>query len=91
MPNIVLVDFLVVALTFLAFSSLYSRGKQKKLPFPPGPKRLPVIGNLLDMPIDAQWTTYKRWGKLYSTPFLRDLGVPLTYAPFLMQTQTCCM
>lgn len=70
MPDIILVDLLVVALAFLAFSTLYSRGKQKKLPFPPGPTRLPVIGNLLDMPAGAEWITYKQWGKLYDSDVL---------------------
>ncbi len=65
-----LVDLLVVALAFLVFSTIYSRGKQKKLPFPPGPKRLPVVGNLFDMPAGAEWITYERWGKLYGGSFL---------------------
>ena len=80
MPDVVLVDLLVVAFAFLAFSTLYSRGKQRKLPFPPGPKGLPVVGNLLDMPAGEEWITYKRWGKLYGAPFLRDLSVSPTYA-----------
>jgi hypothetical protein len=79
MPDIILVDLLVVALAFLAFSTLYSRGKQKKLPFPPGPTRLPVIGNLLDMPAGAEWITYKQWGKLYGARVLYP-GVPYLYA-----------
>lgn len=70
MLDIILVDLLVVALAFLVFSTLYSRGKQKKLPFPPGPTRLPVIGNLLDMPSGAEWITYKQWGKLYGSDVL---------------------
>ncbi|KAI9458895.1 cytochrome P450 [Lactarius psammicola] len=70
MPDVVLVDLLVVALAFLVVSTLYSRGKQKKLPFPPGPKRLPVVGNLFDMPAGAEWITYKRWGKLYNSDML---------------------
>lgn len=75
MPDVALVDFLVLALAFLAFSFLYSCGTQKKLPFPPGPKRLPVVGNLFDMPDSAEWITYKRWGKLYGGLLLRNLSV----------------
>ncbi|KAH9174717.1 cytochrome P450 [Lactarius sanguifluus] len=70
MSDVLLVDLLVVALAFLAFSTLYSRGKQKKLPFPPGPKRLPVVGNLFDMPAGSDWITYTRWGKLYGSDVL---------------------
>jgi hypothetical protein len=32
---------------------------------PPGPKRLPVIGNLLDMPKERIWETYRAWNDRY--------------------------
>jgi len=34
-------------------------------PLPPGPKRLPVIGSLLDMPPSYQWITFDKWCKQY--------------------------
>lgn len=37
------------------------------LPLPPGPKGLPLIGNLLDMPKDFEWETYHQWCKEFST------------------------
>ncbi|KAI0072731.1 cytochrome P450 [Panus rudis PR-1116 ss-1] len=33
--------------------------------FPPGPKPLPVLGNLLDLPRDAPWKTYASWTRKY--------------------------
>ena len=78
MPDIAFVDLLVVAFAILAFSVLYFRGKPKKLPFPPGPPRLPVIGNLLDMPAGAEWITYKRWGNLYGAWILYLCATLLT-------------
>lgn len=32
---------------------------------PPGPRGLPVIGNLLDMPSEQEWFTFARWGEQY--------------------------
>jgi len=77
MSDAVLIDFLVVAFAFIALGILYSRQRQKKLPFPPGPKRLPVVGNLFDMPAGSEWITYKQWGKLYGAFFFMSLGGPL--------------
>lgn len=38
-----------------------------KLPLPPGPKRWPLIGTVLSMPMEYEWLTYTRWTKLYGT------------------------
>ncbi|KAH6919268.1 cytochrome P450 [Coprinopsis sp. MPI-PUGE-AT-0042] len=39
--------------------------KHGRLPLPPGPKGLPVIGNLLDIPQDKPWLVYNEWAKKY--------------------------
>ena len=30
---------------------------------PPGPKKLPLLENLLDMPTSHEWLTFAEWGK----------------------------
>lgn len=56
--------------TFCAIFWLWSRVKYRRrsggLPLPPGPKGLPVIGNILDMPMSGEeWLTVSDWGKKY--------------------------
>lgn len=36
---------------------------------PPGPKGLPIIGNVLDMPSEKDWLTFAHWGDIYGTLF----------------------
>lgn len=38
-------------------------GRSSQLPLPPGPKGLPIIGNLMDMPSSFEWETYHKWSK----------------------------
>ena len=34
---------------------------KKQLPYPPGPKRFPIVGNLFSMPSEEEWVTYRKW------------------------------
>ncbi|KAF9029998.1 cytochrome P450 [Hymenopellis radicata] len=44
---------------------LYSRRSRFNFPLPPGPKGLPLIGNLFSRPVDHAWLTYTQWASVY--------------------------
>ncbi|KAI0072612.1 cytochrome P450 [Panus rudis PR-1116 ss-1] len=59
MPTILsFVDLLCATLTVYVLWHWASRSKQ---PLPPGPKGLPLIGNVLDMPTAHEWLTFAHW------------------------------
>ncbi|PBK60896.1 cytochrome P450 [Armillaria solidipes] len=37
----------------------------RNAPFPPGPRGIPLAGNLLDMPSKKEWLTFAKWGEIY--------------------------
>ena len=53
---------LVVGFSGLTFFVVVRAGK-RRLPYPPGPKRLPVVGNLFNMPSQEEWVTYRKWSE----------------------------
>ena len=42
--------------------------RRKRLPYPPGPKRLPIVGNLFSMPSREEWVTYRKWSEESGMP-----------------------
>jgi hypothetical protein len=58
----------------LALLVLYRRSRHS-LPLPPGPRPLPLIGNLLDMPKEKDWLTYREWNDQYGdVVYINALG-----------------
>lgn len=55
----------VSALFLAAFTYTLHHVRSRGLPYPPGPKRIPIIGNLIDIPSQEEWVTYKKWSVQY--------------------------
>ena len=53
---------------------LYSSYVQNK-GLPPGPPRLPLIGNIHQLPQENPWRTYQKWSKQYGPIFSLRVGM----------------
>lgn len=54
----------LIALVYLKWK------RPSRLPLPPGPKRLPIVGNMFQMPLVKPWETYMEWSRKYGAPLL---------------------
>lgn len=62
----------IIALLIIGVISLsiFLHSRHNKLvatPLPPGPKGLPLLGNVTDLPQTQPWETFAHWGEKYGT------------------------
>ncbi|KAJ7251370.1 cytochrome P450 [Mycena rebaudengoi] len=59
---------------FLAFAALallyFKHRRSPHFPLPPGPKKLPLFGNLFDLPSKFEWETYAKWSKEFGSDII---------------------
>lgn len=79
MPLSLVLDFVALSLFAYLVRTYVSdsdRARCRGLRYPPGPRGLPLLGNLFDIPQRAPWETYTRWGKQYGmqlvTPSIKE-------------------
>ena len=64
MPNDI--DKLVILLSVIGLILYFYKTKRSSLSLPPGPKKLPLLGNILDFPTNHEGLKYAEWAKQFS-------------------------
>jgi hypothetical protein len=62
-------DIFVLVSSLAAFLAIRDYQRRRGLPYPPGPRPLPLIGNLLDIPKEFSWLSYSQLSKKHGMIF----------------------
>ncbi len=60
-----IVDVFAVLLFLAAIRAIRDRQRRGGLPYPPGPRPLPILGNFLDIPKRFPWLAYSKFSEKY--------------------------
>jgi len=63
--QIVVAPLVVTALVYAWSYYDWVRRNPARLPYPPGPPGLPLLGNVFDMPKQGTWLTFRDWARQY--------------------------
>jgi hypothetical protein len=64
-PSVNVVDCLVVSLFIYVIVVFRDHRRRRGLPYPPGPRPWPIIGNFLDLPNRHPWAAYAAMSERY--------------------------
>ena len=62
-----IVDVFVVLLFLATIRAVRERQRRGGLPYPPGPRPLPILGNILDIPKQFPWLAYAKFSETYGS------------------------
>ncbi|GJE84149.1 cytochrome P450 [Phanerochaete sordida] len=73
MESLILACFVLIGIALRVYS------QRRRLRLPPGPKGLPILGNVFDIPPKHEWLAYERWGREYGSDiiYLNLAGTPM--------------
>ena len=63
------------AVLLVAILAIYYQDRRRDTGLPPGPPRLPLIGNIPQLPQSNPWRTYAAWSKQYGPVFSLRVGL----------------
>ncbi|KAF9236689.1 cytochrome P450 [Melanogaster broomeanus] len=64
MDNTTIISVSLLAIGVVSYS-IWKKPAKPLAAWPPGPRALPILGNLLDLPASEPWIAYKRLGEKY--------------------------
>ncbi|PFH48808.1 hypothetical protein AMATHDRAFT_149066 [Amanita thiersii Skay4041] len=74
--------FATVVFTFVGIAHFFHtrskwKSNPKNLPLPPGPRGLPIVGSLFNVPTERNWLVFSQWSKIYGDMiYYKVLGRP---------------